>query len=207
MENPHTITAPRDDLFRRCRAIPAQEAARLLGIPLSQKGTRHWTRCPFHEDGTPSMMFDDRGRFYCFSCREHGDAVALVSKAKQIKPILAARFLLGEMDESQFKPLPVRVDHPLKTEVKHWFKKEYDLASLTSREMSKLIEDISACPREMAGEFEGDDPWDKRDFCEAVQEKAWADIMLERLQTQDPFSLLALYLERKENTQEEKQCL
>lgn len=48
------------------------------------KGGSKWVKCPFHGGGnerTPSCKIDDdRGTFYCFSCKESGDIFSLVMK-------------------------------------------------------------------------------------------------------------------------------
>jgi DNA primase len=41
--------------------------------------------CPFHEDNTPSfIVYPASGRFYCFGCRVHGDAIRFLMEAAQL---------------------------------------------------------------------------------------------------------------------------
>ena len=51
---------------------------------IESKGGSKWVKCPFHGGGnerTPSCKLDDdRGTFYCFSCKESGDIFSLVMK-------------------------------------------------------------------------------------------------------------------------------
>lgn len=82
-------------VFARCRGIPALEVARAEGLALTQRGRRHWAKCPLHQEKTPSLMLDDKGRWHCFSCHAGGDAVALLSAIRRIRPLEAARALAG----------------------------------------------------------------------------------------------------------------
>lgn len=44
------------------------------GHELRKQGTAIFTRCPFHEESTPSCQVDDRtGKFHCFGCGAGGD--------------------------------------------------------------------------------------------------------------------------------------
>ena len=93
--SPYPIRRYDNDLFRRCRLIPASEAARRLGMKLSSGRLRRFALCPIHGDSRPSMMFDLAGRWHCFGCGRGGDAVDLYALVKGIRPIDAARELLG----------------------------------------------------------------------------------------------------------------
>jgi DNA primase len=42
--------------------------------------------CPFHSEKTPSMHFDGKkGLFYCFGCKEGGNAIQFVCKIDNLK--------------------------------------------------------------------------------------------------------------------------
>ena len=50
--------------------------------------------CPFHKEKTPSFSVDRKSNiFKCFGCGETGDAIAFVSKIKNIEPLNAAKCL------------------------------------------------------------------------------------------------------------------
>ena len=57
-------------------------AVALLGEASGRRGERGlWWACPLHSDRNPSFKVDpERGRWKCFGCGEHGDAVSLVRK-------------------------------------------------------------------------------------------------------------------------------
>lgn len=46
-------------------------------VELRRRGGRWWGRCPFHDERTASFMVDDDpvGRYHCFGCGVHGDAL------------------------------------------------------------------------------------------------------------------------------------
>ena len=50
--------------------VTTRQAAEHYGLPANHNGM---TRCPFHEDHTPSLKLDER--FYCFGCGATGDVI------------------------------------------------------------------------------------------------------------------------------------
>lgn len=73
-----------------------------LGIDFKKIGEHTYApideQCPFcgHKDCF-RIKNDGENRFYhCFSCNEHGDVITFISKAKQVKPVEAARALAKE---------------------------------------------------------------------------------------------------------------
>lgn len=57
--------------------MTALDVAAAYGLPLRQKGVRHWACCPLHGEKTASLCFFPDGRFHCFGCHAHGDAADL----------------------------------------------------------------------------------------------------------------------------------
>ncbi len=50
-------------------------------IRLDKKGKRYWGCCPFHNEKTPSFsVSEEEGLFYCFGCKESGDAISFLMK-------------------------------------------------------------------------------------------------------------------------------
>lgn len=42
-------------------------------------------RCPFHDDRVPSLLvYPETKTFYCFGCREHGDAISFLMRAEKL---------------------------------------------------------------------------------------------------------------------------
>jgi DNA primase len=70
--------------FREKPETPAQLLASLAGqcgVELKPSGYgRLIGLCPFHNEKTPSFVIYPEGRFYCFGCKEHGDAIDFIRK-------------------------------------------------------------------------------------------------------------------------------
>jgi DNA primase len=54
------------------------------GIRIPDIGSSHRCICPFHDDKNPSLVVrkDSPGRFYCYGCHAHGDAINFVRLLK-----------------------------------------------------------------------------------------------------------------------------
>ena len=57
------------------RSVTTRQAVECYGLSVNRFGK---TRCPFHNDRTPSMKVDKR--FHCFGCGADGDVIDLVSQ-------------------------------------------------------------------------------------------------------------------------------
>ena len=65
--------------------------------------------CPFHNEKTPSFSVDRKSNiFKCFGCGETGEAIAFVSKIKNIEPLSAAK-CLADMYRIDLGDCPNRV--------------------------------------------------------------------------------------------------
>ena len=87
-------------LFQRCRGIDPAVVARDAGITVTRKGGRNFCLCPFHAEGTPTLLLDERGCWHCFGCGRGGDTAAFYAGLYGVGPISAALLLrnkyLGE---------------------------------------------------------------------------------------------------------------
>lgn len=55
------------------------------GLALTRKGGDYFTRCPWHEDDTPSLSITPaKGLFHCFGCGAKGNAIQFVQKMEGI---------------------------------------------------------------------------------------------------------------------------
>lgn len=162
-------------MFDVCRQITALEAAQRIGLPLEQKGRRYWTCCPLHYERTPSMMFDEHGRWHCFGCNTGGDAVALYAAYFNERPIVAARRLASEFglsDLSQSRKPVQRVFHVAQEEARNENEEEHRLCLI-----KHTAEAVKACST-------GDIFW------EAVGLEADATIALLNIDAGDEYSRL-----------------
>lgn len=74
------------------------------GVKLSRIGRTYRGRCPFHEGKTEtSLLVDtDAGKFHCFGCDKHGDAIDWLRERRGMSFIEACQYL-GREPESQTK--------------------------------------------------------------------------------------------------------
>jgi len=116
------------NVFEAARTIPASDIARRAGLQLRKKGSREWSRCPFHGSGqehTASLMFDQAGRYYCFGCATGGDSTAFYAAYYNIAPLEAAQRIAKEygltVDSTQQPPPPRKpTARDLQTAVEGW---------------------------------------------------------------------------------------
>lgn len=60
-------------------SLDLKEIVERYGIKLQKKGHNYFTRCPFHNEKTPSFCVSDRF-FYCFGCQKSGDIFTFVQE-------------------------------------------------------------------------------------------------------------------------------
>lgn len=73
--------------FIRDRLIPAVNIEAFIGqyITLKRQGSNYTCCCPFHHEKTPSFVVTpSKQMFYCFGCKEHGNAIDFVMKFKNL---------------------------------------------------------------------------------------------------------------------------
>jgi DNA primase len=59
-------------------ATPLLEFFRSQGHDLKKEGSCYKTRCPFHQDDTPSLSIDPaKGLWHCFGCGVGGDGIVM----------------------------------------------------------------------------------------------------------------------------------
>ena len=88
-------------LFKTVKeSITVKQAAALYGLPITTTGM---TRCPFHEDHTPSMKLNDT-YYYCFGCGATGDVIDLTARLFDLSSLQAARKLAQDFGLGPDKP-------------------------------------------------------------------------------------------------------
>ena len=89
------------NLFKTVKeSITVKQATTLYGLPV----TSTWmTRCPFHEDHTPSMKLNDT-YYYCFGCGATGDVIDFTARLFDLSSFQAARKLAQDFGLSPDKP-------------------------------------------------------------------------------------------------------
>lgn len=141
----------------------------MYGVKISRSGL---ACCPFHTDTNPSMKLDER--YYCFGCGATGDAVDLTAKLLNLNPKeaalqLAADFMLELPSRESITP-PERASPGKRTD--EWRNNSIDTL-VSYRHLLQTWEKEYA-PQSMDAE------WHPL-FCEALQEKAYIDYLLDEL--------------------------
>ena len=89
------------NLFQTVKsAVTVKQATALYGLPTTTTGM---TRCPFHEDHTPSMKLND-AYYYCFGCGATGDVIDLTARLFDLSCLQAARKLAQDFGLGPDKP-------------------------------------------------------------------------------------------------------
>ena len=109
--------------------VMARDAALRYGLQINRNGM---TRCPFHDDHTPSMKIDQR--FYCFGCQASGDVITLTARLFNLSNIDAAKKLIEDFS------LPIRTDHTQSQQ-----SEPTDCSTATSRSGGSLPKGIGSC--------------------------------------------------------------
>ena len=103
----HRVPPPYQDcevqvnLFQTVKAsVTVKQAAALYNLPITTTGM---TRCPFHEDHTPSMKLNDT-YYYCFGCGATGDVIDLTARLFDLSSLQAARKMAQDFGLGPDKP-------------------------------------------------------------------------------------------------------
>ena len=110
--------------------LSLSEAARPF-LRLERRGRDFWACCPFHHEKTPSFKInDEKGRYYCFGCKEQGDVFELLTTLKKISFAEAVEELAASVGMPMPKKQSAAVGaqraqskslHALLAKTKQWF--------------------------------------------------------------------------------------
>jgi DNA primase len=87
------VAIPEEDV---ARVRAATDIVALIGehAGLKRQGRRFVGLCPFHQEKTPSFSVNaEEGVYYCFGCRESGDAITFVRATEHLDFVDAVRLL------------------------------------------------------------------------------------------------------------------
>jgi len=86
------------------------------GIKLTRYGKTYRGRCPFHNGKTETSLLVDTegGKFHCFGCDRHGDAIDWLRERREMSFLEACQYLGREPETKPKEPRPA----PLKWEPK-----------------------------------------------------------------------------------------
>ena len=126
-------------LFKTVKeSITVKQAAALYGLPITTTGM---TRCPFHEDHTPSMKLSDT-YYYCFGCGATGDVIDLTARLFDLSSLQAARKMAQDFGLGPDKPPsgavalpkpPIAPSNAQQEDIAHCLRVLYDYRNLLTR--------------------------------------------------------------------------
>lgn len=160
----------------------ARDVLALAGVPVTDRGRRSWACCPLHSEKTASLCVYEDGRFYCFGCHAHGDAVALYGALYGLTPGEAARELAGKLGLSA-EPGRYHMPHLRRrthAEVERWRSQVYGVFADIARRAEDDILRLDA---------EQDAAWDDPVFLTALRAKAAAEVECEQALLSDEADL------------------
>src|SRR5829696_4592328 len=80
----------------KSQVLAATDIVQLVGasVKLVRKGRDFWGCCPFHSEKSASFKVSpEKQFFYCFGCKEKGDAITFVMKRDRVEFLDALRSL------------------------------------------------------------------------------------------------------------------
>ena len=102
------MTASLDDVKQRIKSrVPLDQ---LIGetVTLVRRGASITACCPFHAEKSPSFHIYPDNHYYCFGCKETGDAITFVRKTREMSFIESLKYLASkygveapELEESE----------------------------------------------------------------------------------------------------------
>lgn len=150
-EDSSMILPQANDIFQSAKQIPIIEVARryLPGLELRRSGSRWAARCPFHEDRDPSLYFFPDGGWRCFGCGAHGDAVDLVARVLNLRPLEAARTIARDFGlpvddrppspEARKRAAEAARERELERAFREWCSRTYFGLCLLYRAISRVL--------------------------------------------------------------------
>jgi DNA primase len=85
-----------DEVKQRIKArVPLDQ---LIGetVTLVRRGANVMACCPFHNEKSPSFHIYGDGHYYCYGCKENGDAITFVRKTRELSFIDSLKFLASK---------------------------------------------------------------------------------------------------------------
>lgn len=166
-------------LFDAVRHISAADAAQHAGLSVVRRGTRFWTRCPFHGERTPSLcLYDEPERgWVCYGCHKGGDTVALYAGLYSLGMADAARKLAADFSitvprqgRTQTHTTNRPTAHELRRALEKLRSRDYDRMCRAVRKANLILE-----------QFRDDSAWDDPRFTSALRVREKAEIELDWL--------------------------
>lgn len=158
--------------------ITTRQAAESYGIKVNRYGM---AKCPFHDDGSPSMKLDRR--FHCFGCGADGDVIDLTARLFGLSNLDAAKKLIQDFAlpidtgyRDLTKVVPQRSAYLEKLEEEKKFRAWISEQTSELLDLQKILKGWmkSKAPRSP------DEDWDAK-FVEAGQKLPYVEYLLDQL--------------------------
>jgi DNA primase catalytic core len=98
---------PEGELERLKAGVSLVRLVEASGVKLERRGKDHVGRCPFHEDGTPSLSVSaEKNLWRCFGCEAGGDVIAWVMRREGVSFRHAVELLKADYAPDASAPAP-----------------------------------------------------------------------------------------------------
>lgn len=118
------------------RLIPAIAIEKLIGqfVTLKKSGNNYMGCCPFHHEKTPSFcVTPSKQMFYCFGCKEHGNAIDFLMKYKNLG------FVEATEEAAQFAGIEVEYEAGSSPQQFDRYAKYYEIMDRCAHKFSTVL--------------------------------------------------------------------
>lgn len=120
------------------KLLPNVAIEKLMGqyVDLKRSGSNYSCCCPFHHEKTPSChITPSKQMFYCFGCKEHGNAIDFIMKYKNLGFVEAVEEL------ANFAGIPIEYDENsrMSKDEADRFKEYYELMDRTAAYFTRVL--------------------------------------------------------------------
>jgi DNA primase len=147
----------RDEIKRR---LPIRAEFERRGVEFKQSGSTLVAKCPFHEDGNPSLSLNEKdGVFFCHACQAKGsviDAWALFQGVSAMDALKQIEAHLGGVTDRQERPVQKPKENPPTPPSGKKIVKEYNY---TDEEGELLFQVVRFEPKDFRQRHRDGDGW------------------------------------------------
>lgn len=150
-------------------------------VELKQRGRRWMAQCPLHDDHSPSFVVFPNGKWKCFGCGEHGDAVDLVAKVFNLKLIEAARMIARDFGIEENNPLSPAARRKIIQQIK-----KREMEQIFCEKLDKALKTLSLFVRTINNLLATSGYQAHCDLAELLHKVDYYENMIECLLSNDP---------------------
>lgn len=79
--------------INKAKSVPLQHLLDNDGLTVVRKGGRLKTKCPFHNEKSPSFVIFPNNKYYCFGCHAKGDTINYTQQSRGMTFTQAVNYL------------------------------------------------------------------------------------------------------------------